>query len=75
MCLVRSAAAAMKISGQRDELVAAGVVLAEPGLVVAEPVERDDPLEVVLEGERRVLPDGVERREEDAEAQGPGRWA
>ena len=58
--------------GAADELVAAGVVLAEPGLVVAEPVEGLDPLEVVLEGERRALPDRVERRVEGAEAQGPG---
>ena len=58
--------------GAADELVAAGVVLAEPGLVVAEAVEGDDPVEVVLEGQRRALPDGVERGEEDAEAQGPG---
>ena len=58
--------------GAADQLVAAGVVLAEPRLVVAEAVELDDALEVVLEGERRALPDGVERREEHAEAQGPG---
>ena len=44
--------------GAADDLVAARVVLAEPGLVVAEPIERLDPLEVVLEGERRALPDG-----------------
>ena len=52
-----------------DQLVAPRVVLAEPGLVEAEPVELDHPLEVVLEGERRVLAERVERGVEDAEAE------
>ena len=39
MCLVRSAAKAMKISGERDDLVAGRMVLADPGLVKAELVE------------------------------------
>ena len=59
--------------GAGDDLVAPGVVLAEPDLVVAEPVESDDAVEVVLERQGRVLADRVERGEEGAEAQRPGR--
>ena len=57
--------------GAPDELVAARVVLTEPHLVVAQPVELDGALEVVLERQRRALPDGVERGEEGPEAQRP----
>jgi hypothetical protein len=57
--------------GRGDDLVAGRVVLADPGLVVAEPVEVLDPGQVVVEGERRVLPDRVEGGEEDPEAQRP----
>jgi hypothetical protein len=56
--------------GAADDLVAAGVVLTEPGLVVAEAIELGDPFEVVLERQRGALPDRVEGREERAEAQG-----
>src|SRR3546814_13467525 len=56
--------------GGGDDLVAGRVVLADPGLVEAEGVEVLDQVEVALEGERGVLPDGVERCEEDAEAKG-----
>ena len=57
--------------GAGDDLVARRVVLADPRLVEAERVEVLEQVEVALEGEGRVLPDGVERGEEDAEAQGP----
>ena len=43
---------------RRDDLVAAGVVLADPRLVEAEPVEVLDQLQVAFERERRVLPVG-----------------
>jgi hypothetical protein len=59
--------------GAGDDLVAPRVVLAEPDLVVAEAVERDHAVEVVLQRQGRVLPDRVERGEERAEAQRPGR--
>ena len=51
-----------------DRLPAGAVVLADPGLVEAEPVEEHDQLEVALERQRRVLPRLVVRGEEDAEA-------
>ena len=57
--------------GAGDDLVARRVVLADPCLVEAEGVEVLQQVEVALEGERGVLPDGVERSEEDAELQGP----
>ncbi len=53
--------------GRGDDLVAGGVVLAEPGLVEAEAVQVLDELEVALERQRRVLPHRVERGQEDAE--------
>ncbi len=53
--------------GRRDDLVAGRVVLAEPGFVEAQAVEVLDQLQVALEGQRRVLPDRVERGQEDAE--------
>ena len=56
--------------GRRDYLVAGGMVLADPRLVEAEPVEVDDQVEVAPEAERWVLAHRVERREEDAEV----RW-
>jgi hypothetical protein len=46
-------------------------MFAEPRFVVAELVETYDQFQVTLEGEGRVLPDGVEGGEEDAEPQGP----
>jgi hypothetical protein len=68
---VRSAAAAMKTSGAGDDLGAGGVVLADPGLVVAQLVETADQLEVTLEREGGVLPGGVKGGQEHAEAEGP----
>ena len=66
-----------------DDLAAGRVVLADPGLVVAEAVEVLDERQVALEGQRRVLSRRVERRHEDAKpqpahqtlllARGPGR--
>ena len=53
--------------GRGDDLVAGGVVLAEPGLVEAELVEMLDELQVALERQGRVLADRVERGQEDAE--------
>ena len=53
--------------GTGDDLVAGRVVLADPRLVEAEAVEVHDQIEVALERERRVLADGMERCEEDAE--------
>src|SRR5262245_52051618 len=52
--------------GRGDDLVAARVVLADPGLVIAELVEPLDELEVALQRQRRVLVVGMERRQEDA---------
>ena len=51
-----------------DDLAAGGVVLAYPGLVVAQAIQVLDELEVSLERERRVLAGRMERRQEDAEA-------
>ena len=45
------------------------MVLAEPGLVVAELVEMLDELQIALERERRILADRVERGQEDPELQ------
>ena len=52
-----------------DDLAAGGVVLADPGLVVAEPVEVRDQLEVALERQGRVVAGRMERRQEHPEAQ------
>ena len=52
---------------RRDHLPARGVVLAAPELVVAEPVEVRDEVEVALELQRRVLADRVMGREKGAE--------
>ena len=53
---------------RRDDLVAAGVVLADPHLVEAEPVEVLDQLQVAFECERGVLTRRVERGHEESEA-------
>ena len=58
--------------GGSDDLEAGGVMLADPRLVVAEAVEPLDQLQVAVEGRGRVLADGVERCEEDAEAHAIG---
>jgi hypothetical protein len=54
--------------GRGDDLVTAGVVLADPHLVEAETIEVLDQVEVALECERRVLPCRVEGRHEEAES-------
>jgi hypothetical protein len=46
-----------------DDLRAGRVVLADPGLVVAEPVQVGDQLEVALQRQRRVLARRMKRRE------------
>ena len=56
--------------GRGDDLVAGGVVFAEPGLVEAEPVQVLNQLQVALECQRRVLPHRMEGGQEDAEASG-----
>src|SRR5262249_30129886 len=58
-----------------DDLVAAGVVLADPGLVVAARLEVLDQTEVAMELLGRVLVVGMERREEHSEAKGGTRLA
>src|SRR5437762_8355150 len=50
---------------RRDDLVAGGMVLANPGLVKAELVEMDDQVEIALEALGRVLLIRVEGRQED----------
>jgi hypothetical protein len=56
-----------------DDLAPARVVLADPRLVEAEPVEVLDELDVALQRERRVLPHGqVVRGVEDAETHAVG---
>src|SRR5262249_23526194 len=55
--------------GRADDLVARGVVLADPGLVVAQLVEPPHQLEVAVETRGRVFVHGMERGEEDPEAQ------
>ena len=57
--------------GRRDDLEAGRVVFAEPGLVEAQAVQVLDQLQVALERQRRVLPDRVERGQEDAEPEAP----
>ena len=60
-----------------DDLEAAGVMLADPGLVIVQPVEMLDQLHVALDGERGILVERVERRQKDARAQeavGQGRF-
>ena len=66
---VSLAAAAMKISGRGDGLESARVVFADPGLVVAEAVQQHHQFEVAFEQKGRVLVQGVERSEKNAEAQ------
>ena len=60
-------AAARNISGRGDHLPAARVVLAEPELVEAEPVEVRGEVEVALELQGRALAERVVRGEEGAE--------
>ena len=55
--------------GAGDQLEPAGMMLADPGLVVIEPVEVLEQLHVPLHRQGRVLVVVMERREEDAAAQ------
>jgi hypothetical protein len=55
--------------GRGDGLPARRVMLADPGLVVAQLVEPFDQLHVARHAQRRVLADPMERREKDAELQ------
>src|SRR5437763_4010921 len=52
-----------------DQLEAAGVVLADPRLVIIQPIEMLEQFEIALDRERRVLVVVVERREKNAAAQ------
>ncbi|COX40103.1 Uncharacterised protein [Mycobacterium tuberculosis] len=52
-----------------DQLVATGVVFAKPRLVVAEPVQRNDALHVVLQRHGRGLTGRMEWRDENAKTQ------
>src|SRR5207245_2720020 len=54
---------------RRDDLVAGGVMLADPRLVVGEAVERLDELEVAVQRPGGVVAHAVKRGEEDAEAE------
>ena len=67
MCLVRSAAAAMNSSGEAISLPAGGVVLADPGLVVAEVSSHSISSMIAADGQRRIVAGPMERRQEDAE--------
>ncbi len=52
--------------GTRDDLIAGGMVFADPGLFVAEAVEMLDQLQIALDAQRGVFVDRVKRREEDS---------
>ena len=69
MCLVRLRRGGDDEFRGGDQFPAGGVVLADPGLVVAEVVEPLEQFHVAADGERRVLAEPVERGEEDAEFQ------
>ena len=53
--------------GRGDQLPAGRVVLADPGLVVAELIEPLDQLQVAVNRQRGILAHAVKRRHEDAE--------
>jgi hypothetical protein len=55
--------------GRRDDFVSGGVVLADPGFVVAEFIEMLDEAHVAFERQRRVFADGMKGRDETAEAE------
>src|SRR4051812_6646580 len=50
-----------------DDLVPGGVVFTDPRLVVPEPVEVNDEVEITFQRQRRILAARMERREKDAE--------
>ena len=52
--------------GTGDDLEAGRMMLADPGLVVVEPVEVLDELHVAVDRQQRVLVQGVEGGQEDA---------
>ena len=66
---VRSAAAAMNSSGEAIDLEPGGMMLADPRLLEAEPVEPFDQFEVLADQQRRVLVHRVIGGEEDAAAE------
>ena len=53
--------------GRGDDLPAGGMVLADPGFIVAEVVEVLDEFDVAADGKVGVVADAVERREKNAE--------
>ena len=53
--------------GTGNDLGAGGVMLTDPGLVVAELVEVDDQFQIALQRQRRVLTSRVEGCHEDSE--------
>ena len=66
---VRSAATAMNSSGELISLPAGGMVLADPGLVEAEPVQPLHELEIAVHAGGGILVHRMERRQEDAVAE------
>jgi hypothetical protein len=58
---------------RRNDLEATGMVLADPGFVIPEPIEMADEVHVAVKREVRVLVDFVERCEEYAGADLPAR--
>src|SRR5271166_4359014 len=59
--------------GRGDDLVARGVVLPDPRLVIAELVKPLDELEIAPQCGGGILVDGMEGREKDPETQARGR--
>src|SRR5262245_51006633 len=53
--------------GRRDQLPPSGVMLADPGLVIAQVVEPLDQFHVSGQRQRRILAHAMERSKEDAE--------
>ncbi len=54
-------------SGERDQLPPGGMMFADPGFVVAKPVQPLQQLYVTVDRQRRVFADAMERCQEDAE--------
>ena len=72
MCRVRAAAAAIKISGEAIVSQPVELVLADPDLVVAEPVEVLDQRKVTLQGQRWIFTWVVDGLHKEAKAHGSG---
>src|SRR5260370_27860287 len=73
-CAEADVARALGSGGQEhlragDDLEAAGVMLADPGLVIVQPVEMLDHLHVAVDRQGRVLAQRMEGREKDAGAE------